>query len=151
MCVAAMSLCIWFLFFAPNKVFNIYHSHSTLFFVQTTNISIYLIYFVVPYKNQYNNVNFILKYIWYAGRLRGKRPRFTKIPWVTDNIKSLGVFHGYNINTDAVWKTIINQMKCCTQIWKTRNLTFKGNLLSYFFSQYLPIKFQHSKSLWIIL
>jgi hypothetical protein len=27
-------------------------------------------------------------FIW---RLRGKRPRFTKIPWVTDNIKSLGV------------------------------------------------------------
>ena len=59
----------------------------------------------------------------------GKRPRFTKIPRVTDNIKALGVFHGYNINTDTVWKTIINKMKSCTQIWKTRNLTFKGKTL----------------------
>ena len=40
----------------------------------------------------------------FIGRLRGKRPRFTKILWVTDNIKSLGVFHGYNIETDTVWK-----------------------------------------------
>jgi hypothetical protein len=59
----------------------------------------------------------------------GKRPRFTKIPWVTDNIKALGVFHGSNINTNAVWKTVINKMKSCTQIWKTRNLTFKGKTL----------------------
>jgi hypothetical protein len=51
----------YFYLFAPSDVFNIYHFNSTLFFVQTTNISIYLIYFVVPYKNQYNNVNFILK------------------------------------------------------------------------------------------
>jgi hypothetical protein len=62
----------------------------------------------------------------FIGRLRGKRPRFTKIPWVTDNIKSLEVFHGYNIETDTVWKTIINKMTSCTQIWKARNLTFKG-------------------------
>ena len=62
----------------------------------------------------------------FIGRLRGKRPRCTQISWVTDNIKALGVFHGYNINTDTVWKTIINKMKSCTQIWKTRHLAFKG-------------------------
>jgi len=65
----------------------------------------------------------------FIGRLRGKRPRFTKISWVTDNIKALGVFHGYNIDTDTVWKTIIKKMKSCIQIWKTRNLTFKGKIL----------------------
>ena len=58
-------------------------------------------------------------------RLRGKLPRFTKISWVTNNIKALGVFHGYNINNDTVCKTIINKMKSYTQIWKTRNLTVK--------------------------
>ena len=67
----------------------------------------------------------------FIGRLRGKRPRFTKIPWVTDNIKSLGVFHGYNIETDTVWKTIINKMTSCTQIWKARMLTFKGKTLIF--------------------
>jgi hypothetical protein len=39
------------------------------------------------------------------------------------------VFHGYNIDTDDIWKKIINKMKSCTQVWKTRNLTFKGKTL----------------------
>jgi len=52
----------------------------------------------------------------FIGGLRGKRPRFTKMSWVTDNIKVLGVFHGYNINTDTVRKKIINKMKSCIQI-----------------------------------
>ena len=62
----------------------------------------------------------------FIGSLRDKRPRFSQISWVTDNIKALGVFHGYNTNTDAAWKTIMNKMKSCTQIWKTRHLAFKG-------------------------
>jgi hypothetical protein len=52
----------------------------------------------------------------FIGRLRGKCPRFTNMSWVTDNINVLAVFHGYNINTDTVWKKIINKMKSCTQI-----------------------------------
>ena len=65
----------------------------------------------------------------FIGRLRGKRPRLTNISWISDNIKTLGVFHGYNIDTDDIWKKIINKMKSCTQVWKTRNLTFKGKTL----------------------
>jgi hypothetical protein len=65
----------------------------------------------------------------FIGRLRGKRPRLTNISWISDNIKTLGVFHGYNIDTDDIWKKIINKMKSCTQVWKTRNLTFKVKTL----------------------
>jgi hypothetical protein len=42
----------------------------------------------------------------FIGRLRGKRPRLTNISWISDNIKTLGVFHGYNIDTDDIWKKI---------------------------------------------
>jgi hypothetical protein len=30
---------------------------------------------------------------------------------------------------DDIWKKNINKMKSCTQVWKTRNLTFKGKTL----------------------
>ena len=40
----------------------------------------------------------------FIDRLRGKRPRLTNISWISDNIKTLGVFHGYNIDTDDIWK-----------------------------------------------
>jgi hypothetical protein len=40
----------------------------------------------------------------FIGRLRGKRPRLTNISWISDNIKTLGIFHGYNIDTDDIWK-----------------------------------------------
>jgi hypothetical protein len=63
----------------------------------------------------------------FIGRLRGKRPRLTNISWISDNIKTLGVFHGYNIDTDNIWGE--KKMKRCTQVWKTRNLTFKGKTL----------------------
>jgi hypothetical protein len=40
----------------------------------------------------------------FIGRLRGKRPRLTNISWISDNIKTLGVFHGYNIDTECFGK-----------------------------------------------
>ena len=51
----------------------------------------------------------------FVGRLRGNCSRFKKNCMGHRQNKS----HGYNINTDTVWKTIINKMKSCTQIWKT--------------------------------
>jgi hypothetical protein len=45
----------------------------------------------------------------FIGRLRGKRLRLTNTSWISDNIKMLGVFHGYNIDTDDIWKKIINK------------------------------------------
>jgi hypothetical protein len=49
--------------------------------------------------------------------------------WVTDNINTLGLFHDHNINTETAWKTVINKMKSCTQIWKTNKITVKGKTL----------------------
>ena len=51
----------------------------------------------------------------FIGRLKEKRPRLTNISWISDNIKTLGIFHEYNIDTDDIWKNI-NQMKSCTQV-----------------------------------
>jgi hypothetical protein len=63
------------------------------------------------------------------GRLKGRKPRFKKITWVTTNVKTLGVHHGYNIDNEAIWKSKVVKIKICLQIWKKRNLTFKGNIL----------------------
>ena len=52
----------------------------------------------------------------FIGRLREKRPRLANISWISDNIKTLGVFHGYNIDNDDIWKKIINKLKSCTQV-----------------------------------
>ena len=65
----------------------------------------------------------------FIGRLWGKPPRFTKLSWVRDNINTIGVYHVYNIDPDTVWKTLINKMKSCTQIWKTNKITVKGKTL----------------------
>ena len=45
----------------------------------------------------------------FVGRLRGNCSRFKKNCMGHRQNKS----HGYNINTDTVWKTIINKMKSC--------------------------------------
>jgi hypothetical protein len=48
-------------------------------------------------KINYENTNGLC-----IGRLREKRPRLTNISWISDNIKTLGIFHGYNIDTDDI-------------------------------------------------
>ena len=39
-----------------------------------------------------------------------------------------GVHHGYAIDYKAIWLEKINKIKNCIQVWKSRNLTFKGNV-----------------------
>jgi hypothetical protein len=41
----------------------------------------------------------------------------------------LSYFCNQCLDTDDIWKKNINKMKSCTQVWKTRNLTFKGKTL----------------------
>jgi hypothetical protein len=44
------------------------------------------------------------------------RPKFTKIVWTKDNVKTLGIHHGYNIQNDEIWKSIIDKNeKLCPQ------------------------------------
>ena len=44
-------------------------------------------------------------------------------------IYSLGVHHGYNVDNDKIWKDIINRMKNCIQVWKSRKLSYKGKTI----------------------
>jgi hypothetical protein len=37
--------------------------------------------------------------------------------------------HGYNIQNDEIWKSIIDKMKNCVHVWKSRNLTYTGKTL----------------------
>jgi hypothetical protein len=59
----------------------------------------------------------------YIGSAKNNRPKFTKIVWTKDNVKTLGIHHGYNIQNDEIWKSIIDKMKNCVHVWKSRNLT----------------------------
>ena len=59
----------------------------------------------------------------YIGPAKNNRPKFTNIVWTKDNVKTLGIRHGYNIQNDEIWKSIIDKMKNCVHVWKSRNLT----------------------------
>jgi hypothetical protein len=37
------------------------------------------------------------KVVIYIGSVKNNRPKFTKIVWTKDNVKTLGIHHGYNI------------------------------------------------------
>ena len=43
-------------------------------------------------------------------------------------LKLLGVFHGHKIDNEGIWKEKIRKIKN-SQVWKTRNLTYKGKVL----------------------
>jgi hypothetical protein len=60
---------------------------------------------------------------------RNKKPKFNKISWIKENVKTLGVHHGYNVDNDKIWKDIIDRMKNCMQVWKSRKLSYKGKTI----------------------
>ena len=73
------------------------------------------------------------------GTARNRRPKFNKLSRIKENVKTLGVHHGYNVDNDKMWKDIIDRMKNCIQVWKSRKLSYKGKtiivknlLLSYY-------------------
>ena len=65
----------------------------------------------------------------YIGPWKGKSPEFKEISWTKNSIKTLGVFHGYNIDEHAIWMEKITKIKNCIQVWKTRDLTLRGKIL----------------------
>jgi molybdopterin synthase catalytic subunit len=84
-----------------------------------------------------NNVlpNFIISRINYnktkaisIGTARHRKPKFNKISWIKENVKTLGIHHGYNVDNDKIWKDIIDRMKNCIQVWKSRKLSI-GSLI----------------------
>jgi hypothetical protein len=63
------------------------------------------------------------------GTARHRKPTFNKISWIKENVKTLGVHHGYNVHNDKIWKDIIDRMKNCIQVWKSRTLSYKGKTI----------------------
>ena len=43
--------------------------------------------------------------------------KFNEISWIKENVKTLGVHHGYNVDNDKIWKDIIDRMKNCVQVY----------------------------------
>ena len=44
-------------------------------------------------------------------------------------IKALGVLHVYNVDIDSIWLEKIKKIKSCMEVWKSRDLTYEGNIL----------------------
>ena len=65
----------------------------------------------------------------YTGPWKNKAPEFTEIKWTKNNVKTLGIHHGYNIDIDAIWLEKINKVKNCIKVWKSRDLTLTGKVL----------------------
>jgi len=63
------------------------------------------------------------------GILKGKTPEYNEIKWTNTNVKTAGVYHGYCISEDNIWRDKINKIKCVLHVWKSRNLTIEGKLL----------------------
>ena len=63
------------------------------------------------------------------GILKGKTPEYNEIKWTNTNVKTVGVYHGYCISEDNIWRDKINKIKCVLHVWKSRNLTIEGKLL----------------------
>ena len=80
-------------------------------------------------KSSGAKVNKTKTYGLYTGPWRNKIPEFNEIKWTKDNVKTLGIHHGYNIDEHAIWLEKINKIKNCIQVWKTRDLTYTGKVL----------------------
>ena len=65
----------------------------------------------------------------YLGRWKNKQPKFKKIKWTKEPIKALGVIHGHKIDLNEIWLKKIQKIKSCLEIWKSRDLTYKGRVL----------------------
>ena len=65
----------------------------------------------------------------YTGPWKYKEPEYKEIKWTKQYIKTLGIMHGYEIDENELWMEKINKIKNCIQVWKNRDLTFKGKIL----------------------
>lgn len=63
----------------------------------------------------------------YIGRWKNKEPEYKGISWTKGNVKTLGVHHGYNIDDDRIWREKINKIHSCIEVWKSRDLLFRGS------------------------
>ena len=73
-----------------------------------------------------SRINFKKTIGLYIGRWKNKIPVYTQISWTRNCVKTLGIFHGYNIDDNDIWRKLISKIKNCMHLWKTRNLSFEG-------------------------
>jgi hypothetical protein len=64
----------------------------------------------------------------FIGKWKNKKSSNHHITWTKHPIKALGVLHGYGIDTKQTWKSKIDKIKSCLQVWKTRDLTYAGKV-----------------------
>jgi len=62
------------------------------------------------------------------GTWRYRPPPTDRIKW-KENIKALGIWHGYNVNTDRIWNEKIEKIKKNLKMWEMRDLTYEGKIL----------------------
>jgi hypothetical protein len=65
----------------------------------------------------------------FIGKSKEKISKLRDIKWTRNYVKTLGICHGYKIDTNKIWMKKINEIKNCFQVWKARGLTFKGKIL----------------------
>ena len=80
-------------------------------------------------KSSGAKVNKAKTYGLYIGPWKNKSPELKDIQWTKDNVKTLGIHHGFNIDENTIWLEKINKMKNCIKVWKSRDLTFIGKVL----------------------
>ena len=76
-----------------------------------------------------STINYIKTKAISIGNARHRKPKFYKISGIKENVKTLGVHHGYNVDNDKIWKDIIDRMKNCVHVWKSRKLSYKGKTI----------------------
>ena len=76
-----------------------------------------------------SRINFKKTIGLYIGRWKNKIPVYTQISWTRNCVKTLGIYHGYNIDDNDIWRKLISKIKNCLHVWKTRNLSFEGKTL----------------------
>ena len=67
-----------------------------------------------------STINYIKTKAISIGNARHRKPKFYKISGIKENVKTLGVHHGYNVDNDKIWKDIIDRMKNCISLEKQK-------------------------------
>ena len=62
------------------------------------------------------------------GTARHRKPKFKKISWIKENVKTLGVHHGYNVEMIKFGRTLLIEWKIVYKFGKAENFLTKVKL-----------------------
>jgi hypothetical protein len=74
------------------------------------------IYFQNMKKHPDQELIIIKQKLFLLALLAIENQNLIKISWIKENVKTLGVHHGYNVDNDKILKDIIDRMKNCIQV-----------------------------------